>query len=186
MIKKELSITELFGVFSIIGISITVISNTYFYYQLDAIWMTSLLSPTFYLFEVFKVMLVFVSAVIFVGLFVEGYDKCAQYLYRKILSKKSFKLDVQGNNHLFIKTQMVRYGNWYTGIKTLILTTLLSIPITVLKSIHLVNTATFFWLCILIGLIAGLQINSHIKQDKILHFFLIFQLLLFAHLLQHI
>ncbi|NHB58599.1 hypothetical protein G9F32_11325 [Acinetobacter sp. 194] len=174
MIKKELSITELFGVLSIIGISITVISNTYFYYQLDAIWMTSLLSPTFYLFEVFKVMLVFCSAVIFVDFFVERYDTCARYLYRKILRKKSFKFDVLGHNHSFIKAQMVGYFNRYTCFKTLFLTFLLSIPIIVLKSMHLVNTANFFWLCVLLGLIAGLQINRHIKQDKIFHYFILF------------
>ena len=52
---KEISITEIMGLLSFVGIAISVIAQTYFYLRLDAIWVMSIISPTIYLLDIIKV-----------------------------------------------------------------------------------------------------------------------------------
>ena len=52
---KELNITEFVSLLTIVALSICVISQTYFYYRLDALWVMSLIPPSIYLFDIIKV-----------------------------------------------------------------------------------------------------------------------------------
>ena len=74
MIKKEFSISELFGILSVVALTISVLANTYFYYSLDAIWVMSVLSPTFYVMDIIKVITA-LSVVIFFNAFFVFYYK---------------------------------------------------------------------------------------------------------------
>lgn len=97
MIKKELSITELFGVLSVVALSISVLSNAFFYYSLDALWVMSVLSPTFYIFEIIKVTAILFSAIAVVGGLIELY----QFLLKKsqILKPKArYRLNLHSDN----------------------------------------------------------------------------------------
>lgn len=47
---KDLSLTDYISGVSAIGLAISVISQSYFYFRLDALWIMSLISPTIYLF----------------------------------------------------------------------------------------------------------------------------------------
>ena len=51
---KELSLTDYISGVSAIGLAISVISQSYFYFRLDALWVMSLISPTIYLFDVIR------------------------------------------------------------------------------------------------------------------------------------
>lgn len=73
MIQKELSLTELFGALSVIALSISVISNAYFYYSLDAMWVMSILSPAFYISEIIKVLALIFAPIALVGMLMDLY-----------------------------------------------------------------------------------------------------------------
>lgn len=97
MIKKELSITELFGILSVVALSISVISNAFFYYSLDALWVMSILSPTFYVFEIIKVATITASAILAVG----GLMNLYKFLLKKsrlLRPKVRYKIHANSDN----------------------------------------------------------------------------------------
>ena len=95
MIQKELPLTELLGILSAIALSISVISNAYFYYSLDAIWVMSILSPAFYVSEIIKVLALILAVTALVGMPMALYA----FLLRKVhhfKPKKRYKLSAGG------------------------------------------------------------------------------------------
>lgn len=54
---KELSIGEIITILTGIGLSISVIAQTYFYMRLDAIWIMSIISPTIYALDIIKIII---------------------------------------------------------------------------------------------------------------------------------
>lgn len=57
---KELSLTDLIALISTISVLVSVTSQAYFYYRLDALWVMSLLTPSIYFVEVVKVIILFI------------------------------------------------------------------------------------------------------------------------------
>lgn len=57
---KELSFTDLIAIFSTIAILVSIASQTYFYFRLDALWILSFLTPSIYFIEVIRVMILFI------------------------------------------------------------------------------------------------------------------------------
>lgn len=117
MIKKELSITELFGVLSVVALSISVFSNAFFYYSLDAVWVMSILSPTFYIFEILKVLLLMSGVIVLVIFLMETF----KWLIKKSFNfrqKKRFKLstdpDQTDNTYQAIIQQDKSFHFWQT------------------------------------------------------------------------
>ena len=45
---KEFSLTDIIAVISTVALVVTMASQTYFYYKLDALWVMSILSPSVY------------------------------------------------------------------------------------------------------------------------------------------
>lgn len=71
---KELNITEFVSLLTIVALSICVISQTYFYYRLDALWVMSLIPPSIYLFDIIKV-IVFILLNLIMVMSLEGQSK---------------------------------------------------------------------------------------------------------------
>ena len=62
---KEFSLTDIIAVISASALILTMASQTYFYYKLDALWVMSILSPSVYFIEVMKVLLL--TSILIVG-----------------------------------------------------------------------------------------------------------------------
>ena len=62
---KEFSLTDIIAVISTVALVVTMASQTYFYYKLDALWVMSILSPSVYFIEVMKVLLL--TSILIVG-----------------------------------------------------------------------------------------------------------------------
>ena len=62
---KEFSLTDIIAVISAAALIVTMASQTYFYYKLDALWVMSILSPFVYFIEVMKVLLL--TSILIVG-----------------------------------------------------------------------------------------------------------------------
>lgn len=88
MIKKEFSISELFGILSVVALTISVLANTYFYYSLDAIWVMSVLSPTFYVMDIIKVITALSVVIFFNAFFVYQYKALTVRFYKYVKKKK--------------------------------------------------------------------------------------------------
>ena len=77
------SLTDVMTFVSGAALAICMLSQTFFYWRLDAIWVMSLISPSIYLIELFKVFST-VICVIFFGIIVSE-------IYKNLLSKYWFK-----------------------------------------------------------------------------------------------
>lgn len=84
---KELSITEFVSLLTVAALSICVITQTYFFYRLDALWVMSLIPPSIYLFDVIKVI-----AFIFVSIFVVFY---LESVFRKLTKIRRHKKKIR-------------------------------------------------------------------------------------------
>src|SRR5690606_23842416 len=83
MILKEVTVTEALSFFSAFALIISLINQTYFYYRLDAMWVMSLISPTIYLFDIFKVI---ATLLILIGVMT-----LLDFLYKNITKKIIYK-----------------------------------------------------------------------------------------------
>ncbi len=114
---RELSITDYISGVSAIGLTISVISQSYFYFRLDALWVMSLISPTIYLFDVIKVivfLLVLVGGVI-------ALEQFYRYLTKKFRHKKKIKyVESKSIDDLLIKNRANYERNFYIFLCTLI------------------------------------------------------------------
>lgn len=75
---KELSIGEIVTILTGIGLSISVIAQSYFYFRLNSIWVMSLISPTIYLLDVIKVISILLTLLIGILGIEIAYRKCTK------------------------------------------------------------------------------------------------------------
>lgn len=114
---KDLSLTDYISGVSAIGLAISVISQSYFYFRLDALWIMSLISPTIYLFDVVKVivlLLILLGGVI-------ALEQLYRYLTKKFRHKKKIRY-VEGKliDDLLIKNRVNYERNFYLFLCILI------------------------------------------------------------------
>ncbi len=172
MIKKELSITELFGVLSVVALSISVFSNAFFYYSLDAVRVMSILSPTFYIFEILKVLFLMSEVIVLVIFLMETF----KWLIKKSFNfrqKKRFKLstdpDQTDNTYQAIIQQDKSFHFW----QTIFVIAITSIIVFLLTTFGLISITSMFWNCVLIGLTFGIFTNKEIKKDNEIKLFIL-------------
>lgn len=100
---RDLSLTDYISGVSAIGLTISVISQSYFYFRLDALWVMSLISPTIYLFDVIKVivlLLILVGGVI-------ALEQLYRYLTKKFRHKKKVRyIEGKSIDDLLIKNRV--------------------------------------------------------------------------------
>ncbi|KKW76590.1 hypothetical protein AAV97_16800 [Acinetobacter sp. Ag2] len=170
MIKRELSITELFGVLSVVALTISVFSNAYFYYSLDAIWVMSILSPTFYIFEILKVLVLMAGSILVVGFLMDIFKWMIKKSY-KFRQKKRFKLSTQNiltdckYKEIFKQNESFQF--WQTTFVIVIYT----IIVVLFTLFGLIKFNSMLWNSFLIGLTLGIFTNKEIKKDKELKLF---------------
>lgn len=170
MIKRELSITELFGVLSVVALTISVFSNAYFYYSLDAIWFMSILSPTFYIFEILKVLVLMAGSILVVGFLMDIFKWMIKKSY-KFRQKKRFKLSTQNiltdckYKEIFKQNESFQF--WQTTFVIVIYT----IIVVLFTLFGLIKFNSMLWNSFLIGLTLGIFTNKEIKKDKELKLF---------------
>ncbi|WP_262776435.1 hypothetical protein [Acinetobacter bereziniae] len=170
MIKRELSITELFGVLSVVALTISVFSNAYFYYSLDAIWVMSILSPTFYIFEILKVLVLMAGSILVVGFLMDIFKWMIKKSY-KFRQKKRFKLSTQNiltdckYKEIFKQNESFQF--WQTTFVIVICT----IIVVLFTLFGLIKFNSMLWNSFLIGLTLGIFTNKEIKKDKELKLF---------------
>jgi hypothetical protein len=178
MIKKELSITELFGVLSVIALSISVLSNAFFYFSLDALWVMSVLSPTFYIFEIIKVIVIMFSAIAVVGGLLDIY----KYVLKKcqlLKPKARYKFNTHCDNSEF--RQLIKRGERRFELGQIcfvvILTTLGSI---ILFHFRIIGFVSVLWCAILVGSILAVLTDKEVHKDKSLKIVILTIIALFA------
>jgi hypothetical protein len=170
MIKRELSITELLGVLSVVALTISVFSNAYFYYSLDAIWVMSILSPTFYIFEILKVLVLMAGSILVVGFLMDIFKWMIKKSY-KFRQKKRFKLSTQNiltdckYKEIFKQNESFQF--WQTTFVIVICT----IIVVLFTLFDLIKFNSMLWNSFLIGLTLGIFTNKEIKNDKELKLF---------------
>ncbi|MEG6547374.1 hypothetical protein V6C59_16015 [Acinetobacter bereziniae] len=170
MIKRELSITELFGVLSVVALTISVFSNAYFYYSLDAIWVMSILSPTFYIFEILKVLVLMAGSILVVGFLMDIFKWMIKKSY-KFRQKKRFKLSTQNiltdckYKEIFKQNESFQF--WQTTFVIVICT----IIVVLFTLFGLIKFNSMLWNSFLMGLTLGIFTNKEIKKDKELKLF---------------
>ncbi|CAB1213154.1 hypothetical protein [Acinetobacter bouvetii] len=102
---KELSITEFVSLLTIVALSICVITQTYFYYRLDALWVMSLIPPSIYLLDVIKVIaFIFVSIFVVFGL---------ESIFGKITKKNRHKIKIRYENIEEIRKLLIKNRKSY-------------------------------------------------------------------------
>lgn len=170
MIKTESSITELLGVLSVVALTISVFSNAYFYYSLDAIWVMSILSPTFYIFEILKVLVLMAGSILVVGFLMDIFKWMIKKSY-KFRQKKRFKLSTQNiltdckYKEIFKQNESFQF--WQTTFVIVICT----IIVVLFTLFGLIKFNSMLWNSFLIGLTLGIFTNKEIKKDKELKLF---------------
>lgn len=178
MIQKELPLTELLGILSAIALSISVISNAYFYYSLDAIWVMSILSPAFYVSEIIKVLALILAVTALVGMPMALYA----FLLRKahhFKPKKRYKLSAGGDNHE-IKQQLrlaekkfVRWPSFFVVFITVSC-------ITCLSALNIISRPAVLWTAVLIGVILIILTDEEVRKDKGLRYLVLMILAVLA------
>jgi len=170
MIKKELSITELFAVLSVIALTISVFSNTYFYYSLDALWVMSILSPSFYIFEILKVLVLMCGSILVVGLLMDTY----KWLIRQSFyfrQKKRFKLSTNDLLSIDIYQKILKLHKSFQFWQTIFVAVIFTIVIVLLTKFGFIGFSSMLWNSVLIGLTLGIFTNKEIKKDQTLKIF---------------
>lgn len=151
---KELSLTDLIALISTISVLVSVTSQAYFYYRLDALWVMSLLTPSIYFVEVVKVIILFIllfSNILIVELL---FKKIIKY----ILGKKKVKLL---NNKADVQELLSRQQKKYGNNLTLFFIVILFFEAGILKFLGIeIYTAVFFWIAFVSGLFLGLLDNK--------------------------
>ena len=178
MIKKELSITELFGILSVVALSISVISNAFFYYSLDALWVMSVLSPTFYILDIVKVIVIIFFTIAVVGGLMDLYTfllKKIQILKPKAKYKLPIGIDESGIKKQLKKTEQ-KFIRWQSVFVILISTSCLVL----LLVYSFISSATLIWSCGLIGIILAIFTDEGIRKDKELKYMVFIILAVFT------
>ncbi|KAF1019554.1 MAG: hypothetical protein GAK29_03874 [Acinetobacter bereziniae] len=142
----------------------------FFYYSLDAIWVMSILSPSFYIFEILKVLVLMAGSILVVGFLMDIFKWIIKKSY-KFRQKKHFKLSTQniitGCKYKEIFKQNKSFKFWQTIFVIVICT----IMIVLLTLFGLIRFNSMLWNSFLIGLTLGIFTNKEIKKDKGLKLF---------------
>jgi hypothetical protein len=102
---KELSFTDLIAIFSAISILVSIASQTYFYFRLDALWILSFLTPSIYFIEVIRVMILFIL-IFFNAICIEELFKWG---LKYIVKKKKVRLSTHQNSYDLLTKSYKKY-----------------------------------------------------------------------------
>ena len=178
MIQKELPLTELLGILSAIALSISVISNAYFYYSLDAIWVMSILSPAFYVSEIIKVLALILAVTALVGMPMALYA----FLLRKahhFKPKKRYKLSAGGDNQE-IKQQLSLAEKKFVRWRSFFVVFITVSCITCLAALNIISRPAVLWTAVLIGVILVILTDEEVRKDKGLRYLVLMILAVLA------
>ena len=102
---KELSFTDLIAIFSTISVLVSIASQTYFYFRLDALWILSFLTPSIYFIEVIRVMILFIL-IFFNAICIEQVFKWG---LKYIVKKKKVRLSTHQNSSDLLAKSYKKY-----------------------------------------------------------------------------
>lgn len=178
MIKKELSITELLGILSVISLSVSVLSNAFFYFSLDALWVMSVLSPTFYIFEIIKVTVILFAAIAVVG----GLIALYKFLLKKwqILKPKArYRLNIHGDNSELKRSVKSSEKRFEIG-QIVFITIVTTIGVVTLFHFKWIGYTSVLWCAVLVGSILAFLTDKEIHKDQSLKIVVFTIIALFA------
>lgn len=121
---KELSITDIMAVVSAVALIVTVASQTYFYYRINALWVMSILSPSIYFIEVINVLALSFILIVSVPLFESIYRLLIKWLIGK--RKIVYKENTNEIKILLIKKRK-KYVRYFTVFSIICLLSIFSI-----------------------------------------------------------
>ena len=178
MIKKELSITELFGILSIVSLTISVISNAFFYYSLDAIWIMSVLSPSFYIFEIIKVLVLSCSVITVTGVLLDFYN----YLFRQYCKWNPKKKILVSNeiSEADLKEKIGKFSKKHKRRKVIFVIVISIGGLITLYGNTLISQTSMLWGAVLIGITLSIFTDDEVRRDKSLKYLVLTILVIFA------
>ena len=156
---KELSFTDLIAIFSAISITVTFISQTYFYYRLDALWLMAVITPSAYILEVIKVFLILFLLLIYILILKAFYD----YLFKKILSKN--KVNLSMINSLDIQVLLSKNRKKYERNFIIFVCILTEIIALILIFLRVIDPTKSYAIPIIIGACIGAVISLILARN---------------------
>ena len=151
---KEFSLTDIIAVISAAALIVTMASQTYFYYKLDALWVMSILSPSVYFIEVMKVLLL--TSILIVG--VSIFETIYSFLLKILIIKRKipYKNNEKEINILLIKNKK-SYIRGFTVFSILLLMIIFG---GVSKLGISVTNSIIYWTYFILGLSLALLTNK--------------------------
>lgn len=108
---KELSITELTTIITGLGLAINVIAQTYFYMRIDALWIMSIISPSIYILDIFKIIiLLFILLCIFLS-FEAGYRQITKKF--RLKTKITYKPELSKSIEVLLIKNRKKYERYF-------------------------------------------------------------------------
>ncbi|MHC5170653.1 hypothetical protein ACVIAJ_09885 [Acinetobacter johnsonii] len=151
---KEFSLTDIIAVISAAALIVTMASQTYFYYKLDALWVMSILSPSVYFIEVMKVLLL--TSILIVG--VSIFETIYSFLLKILIIKRKIPYK---NNGKEINTLLIKNKKSYIRGFTVFSILLLMIIFWGLSKLGIsVTNSIIYWTYFILGLSLALLTNK--------------------------
>lgn len=172
MIKKEFSLTDVFGALSVVALMISVLSNAFFYYSLDAMWVMSILSPSFYIFEILKVILFLAGSISCVGFLMDAYKWLVSKSF-KLRKKKHYKLSVDNSEKERLQRILILQNRKFQFWQSLFVIVIFTLIVTILQIYRWIDFASMLWMSLIVGMVLGILTHAEVKQDKALKFFIL-------------
>lgn len=151
---KEFSLTDIIAVISTVALVVTMASQTYFYYKLDALWVMSILSPSVYFIEVMKVLLLTSILIVGVSIFETSYS----FLLKILIIKRKIPYK---NNEKEINILLINNKKSYIRGFTVFSILLLMIIFWGLSKLGIsVSNSIIYWTYFILGLSVALLTNK--------------------------
>lgn len=151
---KEFSLTDIIAVISAAALVVTMASQTYFYYKLDALWVMSILSPSVYFIEVMKVLLL--TSILIVG--VSIFETIYSFLLKILIIKRKIPYK---NNEKEINILLINNKKSYIRGFTVFSILLLMIIFWGLSKLGIsVTNSIIYWTYFILGLSLALLTNK--------------------------
>lgn len=151
---KEFSLTDIIAVISTVALVVTMASQTYFYYKLDALWVMSILSPSVYFIEVMKVLLL--TSILIVG--VSIFETIYSFLLKILIIKRKIPYK---NNEKEINILLIKNKKSYIRGFTVFSILLLMIIFWGLSKLGIsVTNSIIYWTYFILGLSLALLTNK--------------------------
>ncbi|MGY6624804.1 hypothetical protein [Acinetobacter johnsonii] len=151
---KEFSLTDIIAVISTVALVVTMASQTYFYYKLDALWVMSILSPSVYFIEVMKVLLL--TSILIVG--VSIFETIYSFLLKILIIKRKIPYK---NNEKEINILLIKNKKSYIRGFTVFSILLLMIIFCGLSKLGIsVTNSIIYWTYFILGLSLALLTNK--------------------------